>query len=307
MENRLETIADNISDYAEKATAVCVITHSIFLLGLIVLTEDRVLFSAATVLEICRILIVAIVLLIVVIPEGLPLTISISMALSTNDMKNDHILIKNLESVQTCAMLHDICVSKTGTLTKGDLKVVKYQLCDNYSCHEKCTEAYFNQRLRIPDDIKDYVRESICANNDIRIEHDDRTYEYVPRGQKLEEGLVRFLADIGVDVTQAFKERDSEQVKLLSLDCGSFDQSPESSNQDRKQHYRRKVVIREAPAKKNCDVQRDAGKKKELARIYVKGAPEEVIELCSQMMTERGEQREMREDDKATILNHVVS
>ena len=143
MENRLETIADNISDWAEKATLVCVITHSIFLLGLIVITEDKVLFSAATVLEICRILIVAIVLMIVVIPEGLPLTISISMALSTNDMKNDNILIKNLESVQTCAMLHDICVSKTGTLTKGDLKVVKYQLCDNYTSYEKCTANFF--------------------------------------------------------------------------------------------------------------------------------------------------------------------
>lgn len=136
MENKLETVADNISGYAEKATLVCVGTHLIFLLGLIMFTEDRVLFSAATVLEICRTLIVAIVLLIVAIPEGLPLTISISMALSTNEMKNDNILIKNLESVQTCAMLHDICVGKTGTLTTGELKVVKYQICDDYKTHD---------------------------------------------------------------------------------------------------------------------------------------------------------------------------
>ena len=173
LENRLETIADNISDYAEKAFLICVITHVIFLIGLIVITEDKVLFSAATVLEISRILIVAIVLMIVVIPEGLPLTISISMALSTNDMKNDNILIKNLESVQTCAMLHDICVSKTGTLTKGELKVAKYQLCDNYQSHERCTDHYFNNRLDIADSIRECVRESIAANTDVRIEHDN--------------------------------------------------------------------------------------------------------------------------------------
>lgn len=104
------------------------------------------------------------------------------------------------------------------------------------------------------------------------------------------------MADIGVNVTQAFKERDMNQLKLLSLPYGVFDQSLESSNQERKPYYRRKVVIREAP-----------GDNKDHARIYVKGAPEEVIELCTHIMTERGEQREMREDDKANILNHVVS
>ena len=56
-------------------------------------------------------------ILIVSIPEGLPLAVSIAMALSINSLKKDEILIKNLESVQTCAMLHDICVGKTGTLT----------------------------------------------------------------------------------------------------------------------------------------------------------------------------------------------
>jgi len=35
-------------------------------------------------------------------------------------------LIKNLESIQMCATLHDICVGKTGTLTKGHLRVRKY-------------------------------------------------------------------------------------------------------------------------------------------------------------------------------------
>lgn len=64
-------------------------------------------------------IIIAIVILIVAIPEGLPLAVSIAMALSVDNLKNDNILIKNLEAVQTCAMLHDICVSKTGTLTKG--------------------------------------------------------------------------------------------------------------------------------------------------------------------------------------------
>ena len=65
-------------------------------------------------------------MLIVAIPEGLPLAVSIAMALSINKLKDDQILIKNIDSVQTCAMLHDICVGKTGTITKGQMTVKKY-------------------------------------------------------------------------------------------------------------------------------------------------------------------------------------
>jgi P-type E1-E2 ATPase len=72
-----------------------------------------------------KIVITALVLLIVAIPEGLPLAVSIAMALSINYMKEDMILIKNVEALQTCAMLDELCVSKTGTLTKGDLTVAK--------------------------------------------------------------------------------------------------------------------------------------------------------------------------------------
>jgi magnesium-transporting ATPase (P-type) len=56
----------------------------------------------------------------------MPLAISIAMALSINRLKKDNILIKNLEAVQTCAMLHDLCVSKTGTITTGELKVKRF-------------------------------------------------------------------------------------------------------------------------------------------------------------------------------------
>lgn len=47
------------------------------------------------------------------------------MALSIDYMKGDNILIKNVEALQTCAMLDELCVSKTGTLTIGDLNVAK--------------------------------------------------------------------------------------------------------------------------------------------------------------------------------------
>jgi len=70
-----------------------------------------------------KIAITAVVILIVSIPEVLPLAIKIAMALSVDRLKEDGILIKNLESIQTCATLHEVCVGKTGTLTKGELHI----------------------------------------------------------------------------------------------------------------------------------------------------------------------------------------
>lgn len=130
MEAKLERTAAQIEKFAVLATIASVVTHAIFLLGLVMFSSERRMFSSETLLEMAKVAITAIVLLIVAIPEGLPLAVSIAMAMSIEQLKKDNILIKNIESVQTCAMLHDVCVSKTGTVTEGALAVRAYQICD---------------------------------------------------------------------------------------------------------------------------------------------------------------------------------
>ena len=122
--------------------------------------------------------------MIVAIPEGLPLAVSIAMALSINSLKKDSILIKNLESVQTCAMLHDICVGKTGTLTKGKMNVIKFQLGSQEvqnNDHDTQGPDYFNSsQFDCSEHMKDLVRESIIANTDVKIEIDNQEFKYSP-------------------------------------------------------------------------------------------------------------------------------
>ena len=60
---------------------------------------DKALLSNDTLLDTVRIFILALCLLIVAIPEGMPLAISIAMAMSVDAMKKDNILIKNLDRV----------------------------------------------------------------------------------------------------------------------------------------------------------------------------------------------------------------
>lgn len=76
-----------------------------FMLGLILIIYnlvhmlfrgDKSLFSNETLLTSLRIVILSLCLMIVAIPEGMPLAISIAMAMSVDAMKDDRILIKNI-------------------------------------------------------------------------------------------------------------------------------------------------------------------------------------------------------------------
>lgn len=111
------------------ATALIAFVQLVNLCFVIGLTE-KTLWSSFTVDRLVHILIVAICVLIVSIPEGMPLAVSIAIAVSTEKLKDDKILIRNLEAIQTCASFHDVCVGKTGTLTHSQMKVSKVHIHD---------------------------------------------------------------------------------------------------------------------------------------------------------------------------------
>jgi P-type E1-E2 ATPase len=69
------------------------------------------------------------------------------MALSIDRLKYDKILIKNLEAVQTCSMLHDICIGKTGTITDGNLSVKKFHLFDSHKVESNTEESFFKNKV----------------------------------------------------------------------------------------------------------------------------------------------------------------
>jgi P-type E1-E2 ATPase len=125
LENKLDKISISVGKIAEVAMWVCLISQFVYLLFFVGFTTGEY-FSNDTCLRMIQIFIIAICILIVAIPEGLPLAVSVAMALSISKMKKDNILIKNVEAVQKCASLHDICVSKTGTITEGEMHVGAY-------------------------------------------------------------------------------------------------------------------------------------------------------------------------------------
>lgn len=65
----------------------------------------------------------SITVIIVAVPEGLPLAVVLSLAYSVLRMKDDGVLVRNLNSPEVMGKVEEICTGKTGTLTTGDMKV----------------------------------------------------------------------------------------------------------------------------------------------------------------------------------------
>ena len=72
--------------------------------------------------ELVRFLIVAITIIVVAIPEGLPLAVTISLAYSVGKMKDENCLVRRIDASETMGGADQICTDKTGTLTKNQME-----------------------------------------------------------------------------------------------------------------------------------------------------------------------------------------
>lgn len=182
LEDKLENVANKIRKYAIFATILSVVTHLVFMILKNLFTQDD-FFSNKALIELLNIGIIAAVLMLVAIPEGLPLAVSIAMALSISRLKKDNILIKNLEAIQSSAMLHDLCVGKTGILTEGKMNVKKYMLGQGEKEKDRThdsvkTPSGFVKDSTIHPEVKNLVIESILNNTNVRIEYNDKDFTY---------------------------------------------------------------------------------------------------------------------------------
>ncbi len=119
------TIANQIGGFG---VAVAVLTFIIVTSKLIyfffVDTDPNKLFwSVSTLNTLVNYLILSITVIVVAVPEGLPLAVTISLAYSVAKMRKENNLVRRLDASETMGGANEICTDKTGTLTKNQMTV----------------------------------------------------------------------------------------------------------------------------------------------------------------------------------------
>ena len=127
----LQSKLDDMTDLITKAGAVAgAVTVGILLVrfGLAFASQaccKEVFDPGIHLLECLRFLVVGVTVFVVAVPEGLPLAVAITLSLSVGKMQNDNCLVRHLSSCETMGSATTICSDKTGTLTTGQMTVVK--------------------------------------------------------------------------------------------------------------------------------------------------------------------------------------
>jgi len=86
-------------------------------------------WSGDDAMEIVEFFAIAVTIVVVAVPEGLPLAVTLSLAFAMKKMMNDKALVRHLAACETMGSATTICSDKTGTLTTNHMTVVKACIC----------------------------------------------------------------------------------------------------------------------------------------------------------------------------------
>ena len=149
--------------------------------------------------QLLEFLIVAVTIIVVAVPEGLPLAVTISLAYSVRKMAKDKNLVRKLASCETMGAATVICSDKTGTLTRNRMSVVAGRFGDREVDHKPEKDA-------LPDDARERFADIAAINSTAFLEDKDGVEVYV--GNPTECALLSLVAGWGVDWKTRRREAD---------------------------------------------------------------------------------------------------
>ncbi|KAM7230293.1 hypothetical protein CapIbe_019010 [Capra ibex] len=217
--------------------------------------------------------IIGVTVLVVAVPEGLPLAVTISLAYSVKKMMKDNNLVRHLDACETMGNATAICSDKTGTLTTNRMTVVQAYVGD---VHYK----------EIPDPSSINAKTMELLVHAIAINSAYTTKILPPEkegalprqvGNKTECGLLGFVLDLKQDYEPVRARMPEEKLYKVY----TFNSVRKSMS----------TVIKLPD---------------ESFRMYSKGASEIVLKKCCKILNGAGEPRVFRPRDRDEMVKKVI-
>ncbi|XP_060886327.1 plasma membrane calcium-transporting ATPase 1 isoform X3 [Labrus mixtus] len=217
--------------------------------------------------------IIGVTVLVVAVPEGLPLAVTISLAYSVKKMMKDNNLVRHLDACETMGNATAICSDKTGTLTMNRMTVVQAYLAEKH--YRKVPEPE-----NIPSSILDMLILGIAVNCAYTTKIMPPEKEGgLPRqvGNKTECALLGFSKDLKRDY-QAIRNEIPEEKLYKVYTFNSVRKSMSS-------------VLKMADGS---------------YRMFSKGASEILLKKCYKIQTANGESKVFRPRDRDDMVKKVI-
>lgn len=125
----------------------------------------------------------AVIIIVMAVPEGLPLMIAIVSSLNMGKMLKDNVLVREINGIETAGSLNILFSDKTGTITKGQLEAVVFVdgSANSYECF-----------ANIPEQIKEEFVQNVSCNTEAMFARED-TREVAVGGNATERALLNYI------------------------------------------------------------------------------------------------------------------
>lgn len=133
---------------------------------------------------------IAVTLIVVAVPEGLPMAVTLSLAYSMRRMLKTHNLVRKMHACETMGATTVICTDKTGTLTQNQMQV-----------YETRFYTLSSAQMLGEDDESCHVAEGMAVNSTASLDYSDPVAPKV-LGNPTEGALLLWLDKQGIDYRQ---------------------------------------------------------------------------------------------------------
>ncbi|XP_028766665.1 calcium-transporting ATPase 4, plasma membrane-type-like [Neltuma alba] len=140
---------------------------------------------------------ISVTIIVVAVPEGLPLAVTLSLAFAMKELMNERALVRHLSACETMGSASSICTDKTGTLTTNHMAVDKIWVCEK-SMEIKGNESGTELKEEISEGVLDVLLQAIFQNTSSEVVK-DRDGKNTILGTPTESALLEFGLLLGGD------------------------------------------------------------------------------------------------------------